>query len=126
MASLIEKGKKLFFPGGVRKKGHLSSLDCSLGNFSQEKIERFIDLEGKECDFFTYLKSHGLFASRCYVYLMTSEKSESEGEMEHDHEAPLTPEHGLPLAENTPASSVTNKKREKSSYTVCDFMVLPW
>lgn len=120
VTSLIEKGAKLFFPGGVSKKGPLSSMDCCLGNFSQEKMEIFTNLDGNECDFFTYLKSHSLFASRCFVYLMTSGKCESEGEMENDDEKLLTLEHHLPLAESTRTSSFTSSKRVKSLYTVCD------
>ena len=37
-------------------------MKCDLGNFLQEIIKYFTDLDGRECDFFTYLNSHGLFA----------------------------------------------------------------
>ncbi len=52
-------------------------MNIDLGNFSHKKIDAFTDIDGKECDFITYLKSHGLYASRCYLYLMTSMKGES-------------------------------------------------
>ena len=51
---LIEKGKELFLPGGISKKGLYSSMNCDLRNFSHEKIKCFTDLDGQECDFFTW------------------------------------------------------------------------
>ena len=99
-------------------------LNCDLGKFSQEIIKCFTDLDGRECDFFTYLKSHGLFASRCYVYLMTSEKcgSEeiiSEEETEHDNLGSVFDlQFEKPLAESTPAPSISKVKPGKHLYTV--------
>ena len=126
--ALIEKGKKLFFPGGVSKKGFPSSMNCDLGNFSQEIIKCFTDLDGRECDFFTYLKSHGLFASRCYVYLMASEKCESEETIseegtEHDNLGPVFDlQFKKLLAESTPAPSISKVKPWKHLCTVCNPM----
>lgn len=43
-----------------------------LGNFQQESIPSFQNIEGKEVTFPEYLKSHGLYASRAHLYLMTT------------------------------------------------------
>jgi len=69
--SLQMMASKLFFPQGVSKYGALEDMEIELGNYAQESISVFCDLEGNQCTFPEYLKSRGLFASRCYVYLMS-------------------------------------------------------
>ena len=69
---LKTKASQLFFPEGVSKYGSLSEMKLSLGNFAQETVLAFKDTMGRECTFQEYLKSHGLFASRCYIYLMST------------------------------------------------------
>lgn len=62
---LKAKASQLFFPKGVSKYGSLSEMKLRLGNFAQESVSAFKDIMGQECTFQEYLKSHGLFASRC-------------------------------------------------------------
>lgn len=49
-------------------------------SFSGENLENFTDLDGKECSFQEYLKSHGLFFSQYHLYIRTKLK-ESDKEM---------------------------------------------
>ena len=70
--SLKNIASKLFFPQGVSKYGAFKDMQVELGNYAQESVSVFCDLEGKQCTFPEYLKSRGLYASKCYVYLMTS------------------------------------------------------
>ena len=69
---LKTKASQLFFPQGVSKYGSLSEMKLQLGNFAQESVSAFKDTGGQECTFQEYLKSHGLFASKCYMYLMST------------------------------------------------------
>ena len=69
---LIKQASRLFFPEGKSKFGMLEDMDVELGNFAQEKIRKFKDTDGNECSFKEYLKNRGLFASKFYVYLMTT------------------------------------------------------
>lgn len=70
--SLQMMASKLFFPQGVSKYGALEDMKIELGNYAQESVSVFCDLEGNQCTFPEYLKSRGLFASKCYVYLMST------------------------------------------------------
>ena len=70
--SLKTKAIKLFFPGGVSKYGSLKDMQLALGNYAQETITSFRDIDDKQCTFQEYLKSRGLFASKCPVYLMST------------------------------------------------------
>lgn len=55
-------------------------MEVSLASFSGENLENFTDLDGKECSFQEYLKSHGLFSSQYHLYIRTKLK-ESDKEM---------------------------------------------
>ena len=70
--SLKTKAMKLFFPGGASKYGPLKDMQLALGNYAQETITGFQDIDGKQCTFQEYLKSRGLYASKCPVYLMST------------------------------------------------------
>lgn len=128
--TLKEKGKKLFFPSGNSQRGSLSSMNIDLGNFSQQKMEVFTDIDGKECDFFSYLKSHGLYASRCYLYLMTTalteEKSENEDNDEQDDkliEISVNPTVDNVVARSSSRPSTSEREAtniSRNMYTVCD------
>ena len=127
ISSLKEKGKKLFFPSNNSPRGPLSSMNVDLGNFSQQKLDSFTDTDGKECDFFAYLKSHGLYASRCYLYLMTTIKEESSEDEEIIDDDPSevifnTGLNNMVLERSTQSSSLERKDAElkKNLYTVCD------
>ena len=63
---------KLFFPEGVSKYGAFEDMKVELGNYAQESVSVFRDLEGNQCSYPEYLKSRGLFASICHVYLMST------------------------------------------------------
>lgn len=49
-------------------------MEVSLASFSGENLENFTDLDGKECSFQEYLKSHGLFSSQYHLYIRTKLK----------------------------------------------------
>ena len=64
---LTKQASHLFFPKGKSKFGMLEDMIVELGNF-----EEFKDTDGGKCTFKEYLKDRGLFASKFYVYLMTT------------------------------------------------------
>ena len=76
--SLKMKARKLFFPEGVSKYGAIEDMQLDLGNYAQETISVFRDLDGEKCTFQEYLRSHGLFASKCQVYLMPTQDDKEE------------------------------------------------
>ena len=76
---LKEKASKLFFPEGDSKLGALPRMKLELGNYAQQKITAFKNTEGEVCTFQEYLRSRGLFASRCYIYLMSTSTEEEDG-----------------------------------------------
>ena len=53
-----------------------------MGNFAQNSISSFKDTTGMECTFQEYLKSHGIFASKSHMYLMSSISTEEEDNVE--------------------------------------------
>ncbi|KAK3728935.1 hypothetical protein QZH41_005443 [Actinostola sp. cb2023] len=61
----------------MTKYGPLSKMRVELGNFEQESIEQFTDTEGNGCSYPEYLRNRGLYASRTYVYLLTTSVDES-------------------------------------------------
>jgi len=69
---LKTKASQLFFPQGVSKYGDLSEMKLELGNFAQISISAFKDTMEKECTFQEHLKSHGLYASKYPIYLMST------------------------------------------------------
>ncbi|KAK3705162.1 hypothetical protein QZH41_003137 [Actinostola sp. cb2023] len=69
---LKSEGQRMFFPGGVSVHGPLKNMKVALGNFEQEAVSKFTDTEGNECSYPEYLRSRGLYASRSYIYLMTT------------------------------------------------------
>ena len=69
---LKANARKLFFPEQRSKFGALDDMCLHLGNYAQERITEFTDIDGKTCTFQEYLKSRGLFASRFNVYLMST------------------------------------------------------
>ena len=79
---LKAKATQLFFPLGVSKFGDSSEMNLEMGNFAQNKITSFKDTTGKECMFPEYLKSHGLYASKSHMYLMSSIATEEEESLE--------------------------------------------
>ena len=76
---LKEKASKLFFPEGDSKLGALPRMKLELGNYAQQKITAFKNTEGEVCTFQEYLRSRGVFASRCYIYLMSTSTEEEDG-----------------------------------------------
>lgn len=76
------KASQIFFPEGVSKYGDLSEMSLELGNFAQNSISAFKDTMGEECTFQEYLKSHGLFASKSPIYLMSTSTEEKESSIE--------------------------------------------
>ena len=54
-------------------------MKLELDNYVQQKIKAFKNTEGEVCTFQEYLRSRGLFASRCYMYLMSTSTEEEEG-----------------------------------------------
>ena len=49
--SLKMKARKRFFPEGVSKYGAIEDMQRDLGNYAQETISVFRDLDGKKCTF---------------------------------------------------------------------------
>ena len=43
--------KKLFFPEGMSKLGAAGEMHFDLGNFAQERISQFTDVDGNTCTF---------------------------------------------------------------------------
>ena len=73
---LRQTPKNYFFPEGMSKLGAAGEMHFDLGNFAQERISQFTDVDGNACTFQEYLRSRGLFASRCFVYLMSTATEE--------------------------------------------------
>ena len=48
--------KKLFFPEGMSKLGAAGEMHFDLGNFAQERISQFTDVDGNTCTFQEYLR----------------------------------------------------------------------
>lgn len=69
--SLIQLGISLFFPNGVSSVGIVSDMVCTLGNFEGQEISVFLDREENVCSFQQYLKSFGIYSSKCHLYLIT-------------------------------------------------------
>ncbi len=69
---LIKQAIQGFFPEGKSKFGKVQDMDVELGNFAQEKVAEFKNTDGEKCTFKEHLKDRGLFASKFYVYLMTT------------------------------------------------------
>ena len=76
--SLKMNARKLFFPEGVSKYGAIEDMQIDLGNYAQETISVFRDLDGEKCTFQEYLRCRGLFASKCHVYLMSTQDDKEE------------------------------------------------
>lgn len=70
---LVDRGKKLFFPKGKSEKGHMNDMSFHLAFYSGELIEAFKDVDGNTCTFTEYLKSHGKYASRCILYVVSTD-----------------------------------------------------
>lgn len=77
---------KMFFPEGKSIYGAIEEMSAKIGNYDREEIENFKDTDGNVCCYSDYLKSRGLYASRSYVYLMTSRLMKEDGDMEHSGE----------------------------------------
>ena len=60
----------------MSKLGAAGEMHFDLGNFAQERIPEFTDVDGNTSTFQEYLRSRGLFASRCFVYLMSTTTEE--------------------------------------------------
>ena len=45
------KARKRFFPEGVSKYGAIEDMQLDLGNYAQETISVFRDLDGEKCTF---------------------------------------------------------------------------
>ncbi|XP_052799115.1 uncharacterized protein LOC128230710 [Mya arenaria] len=69
--SIIEVGKRLFFPNGRNSFGNLNDMEVNLTNYSGEKIERFCNIDEQPCTFQEFLKSTGRYSSQFHVYLST-------------------------------------------------------
>ena len=86
--SLINLGKKLFFPNGKCRYGLFSDMSVELSTREGIAIKKFTDLEGNTCNFQEHLKSMGIYSSQYYTYIRTElkdgspEKQEVEVEME--------------------------------------------
>ena len=81
---LKSKAIQLFFPQGASQYGDLSEMKLELGNFAQKSISAFKTTTGEECTFQEYLKSHGLFASKSNIYLMSTLTGDGESLLEED------------------------------------------
>ena len=51
-------------------------MHFDLGNFAQERISEFTDVDGNTSTFQEYLRSWGLFANQCFVYLISTATAE--------------------------------------------------
>ena len=74
---LLEKAKAVFFPDGRSKSGPITDFSFEMGDFKQEVINSFCNLEGEEVTLQEYIKSHGLFPSRVQFYMLTTCKGAS-------------------------------------------------
>ena len=72
------EARKLFFPEGVSKYGAIGDMQLDLGNYAQETISVFRDPDSEKCTFQEYLRSRGLFSSKCHVYLMSTQDDKEE------------------------------------------------
>jgi tRNA A-37 threonylcarbamoyl transferase component Bud32 len=89
---LLERGKKLFFPNGNSKKGHVNDMSFHLSLASGDKIEEFLDVDGESTTFDRYLTSHGLYPSRCILYVIsTGQKSQGSSIAFDEQSATKTP-----------------------------------
>ena len=72
------EARKLFFPESVSKYGAIGDMQLDLGNYAQETISVFRDPDSEKCTFQEYLRSRGLFSSKCHVYLMSTQDDKEE------------------------------------------------
>ncbi|XP_070548946.1 uncharacterized protein [Ptychodera flava] len=68
--SIKQRSLKVFAKG-IAKFLSADSVIASVGNFNREEIDDFKTIDGETCDFTEYLKSHGLYASKIKLYLLT-------------------------------------------------------
>ncbi|XP_070573016.1 uncharacterized protein [Ptychodera flava] len=68
--SIKQRSLKVFAKG-IAKFLSADSVTASVGNFNREEIDDFKTIDGEMCDFTEYLKSHGLYASKIKLYLLT-------------------------------------------------------
>ena len=78
MNSIIEKGKRLFFPNGKNSIAALEDVEIVLTNYGGEEIKEFQNLEGQSCTLQEFLKSTGRYSSQYYLYLSTKNKVSDE------------------------------------------------
>ncbi|XP_070567621.1 uncharacterized protein [Ptychodera flava] len=68
--SIKQRSLKVFAKG-IAKFLSADSVIASVCNFNREEIDDFKTIDGETCDFTEYLKSHGLYASKIKLYLLT-------------------------------------------------------
>lgn len=101
---LKAKATQVFFPQGVSTFGDLSEMNLKMGNFAQNSISSFKDTTGMGCTFHDYLRSHGIFASKSHMYLMSSISTDDEDNVEGKDSEDLP----LMLLSNPPTSKETS------------------
>ena len=74
--SILELGKKLFFPKGKSPFGQFTDMKVELSSVDGVTIEQFTDLDGNECSMAEYLKARGIYPSQFYIYLKTELRNE--------------------------------------------------
>lgn len=92
------EAQRMFFPGDVSIHGPLKNMKVELGNFEQEAVEQFTNTEGNECSYPEYLRSRGLYASRSYIYLMTTDIPQEDDKKRVEEETATTSYCGEPAS----------------------------
>lgn len=63
-----------FFPEGRSNIGSLDEFDVYAASSNGQTLENFVDTNKNPCSFTEFLKSNGLFASQCHLYLRMKRK----------------------------------------------------
>ena len=126
---LISEGNRMFFTEEMTKYGPVKNMKIELGNYDRQTISKFTDTDGKECSYAEYFRNRGLFASRAFVYLMTTflsnvENSSHAGKDEDEGH----PVEDVPLVEVTstspPSLGVASAGEEFATIDYTDYTLL--
>ena len=116
--SITELGKKLFFANGNSSYGNLEDMNVELGTRNGETITKFTDLKDEDCSYQEYLKAHGFYPSKFYIYLKTELKDSATGtlaNMRSFEENIKNVQSSEEELENVPTSNLSNLKTIQST-----------
>ena len=109
------------FCRGIAKYGKIEEMKMQIDNFAREVIEQFTNLKGEACDYQEYLRCHGLFPSKCKLYLMTSYQ-ENEDEMDETAPKDDNSNHSVKVSEVMDSEMAPKDDNSNHSVNVSEVM----